>query len=485
MRLLCLLCILGCTAPSSGISSHALAVTSSITGCTVPAAIPNDGLDDRAAIQAALDTQNCAELEVGVYEIAMIVPRPPGAAGWGQIFLGHGDVLRGKGPATKLRFTGGTTSGDWYGLWVRKVSDVLITDLYIDTSALTHSNEQTHAIEISGPSDRVSIHRVWFDHPNRLRPEGTSYLGGDCLKIVGGDVIPVSAKISESWFVRCDRSGIASTGGAKSLIVDGNTFSDTGGQDVDFEASQKSSVFTITNNHTFAGPSPKGAYSMAIGTATDVIFSGNILNGRGLHLYNVDNVLISDSVINRFGQERGEPVVEMIKAVHRVTISNLQATRMVTMPGAVIRMSHHSSAYPMTIRIMNSSLRSASDAALIAGAAQDVSVINTRLERTVATPWACSPSCKMSAIDLRDGIVRTDFVTITGCTFASRWDAAVRLSGNAGTGMGAVTLGGNTAPLVTNGLYCPSTTGMAGPIVSYGNNWPVNLCPGVPVTSGQ
>lgn len=452
--------------------------------CAVPNAIPNDGLDDRAAIQVALDTQGCAELEIGTYDVKMIMPRPAGAAGWGQLFFSNGDILRGKGPGTKIKFSGGTLSGDWYGLWVRKASDVLITDVYLDTTDLRHSNEQTHIIQISGPAERVTVDRVWFNHPMRNDLNGNPARNGDCIKMLGSDLAPVSAKVESSWFVECDRSGIASTGGIRSLVINNNTFFNTGDQDVDFEASQQSSSLTVTNNHTLTGSNAQGAWSMAIGTAHDVVFSGNVLTGRGLQLYNVESAMITDSIISRNFKENGEPVIELLKAVHRITISNVQASRDIVTPGAVIHFGHHTSGYPTTIRIQNSSLFSFSDGPLIAGAAKDIQIINSRLERTKDAPWTCDTTvCESWAVDLVGGIVKTDMISVGGNVFVGKWDYAVRISGIR-LGIGAVSLYGNQAPGVPHGLYCPSPAGISGPIMSGHNTWGGPLC-GMSLTPGN
>jgi hypothetical protein len=449
--------------------------SASAATCAVPAAIPNDGQDDRAAIQAALDTQGCVELEAGVYDIAMPIPRPPGRAGLGMLQFTTGDVLRGKGPLTRLQFTGGTNSGDWYGLWVvPETNDVVIEDLYLDSTLLTHNNEQTHAIQLSGLAERITISQVWFDHPERAGR------GGDCIKIVGSNEAPVSAKIESSWFVRCDRSGVASTGGGRSLLINGNTFFDVGNQDIDIEASKPSSSVTISNNHMFVGPSPNGSYSVGITTATRVVFSNNHLFGRGVMFFNVDTASISDSTIFRTVSERGEPVIELMKAAKNITINNVLAVRAITTPGAVIRAGHHSSAYPSGIQIMNSSLRSASDAALIAvGTATDLTVSGNRLERTVGTTWAGS-----RAIEVVGTLAKTEQTLISGNMIIGQFDSAIRLKGT-GEGIGNVTMGNNSAPGAVTGLICTSSSGITGRLVSSGNNWPSTTCENLTISPGN
>jgi len=68
------------TAITLGGSIFAFQAAVQASDCAVPSApacgeslrdaIPDDGQDDRCAIQAALDTQGCAELVSGVYDIS-------------------------------------------------------------------------------------------------------------------------------------------------------------------------------------------------------------------------------------------------------------------------------------------------------------------------------------------------------------------------------------------------------------------------------
>jgi hypothetical protein len=102
----------------------------------------------------------------------------------------------------------------------------------------------------------------------------------------------------------------------------------------------------------FVGPSPKGSYSVGITTATRLVFSNNHLFGRGVMFYNVDTASISDSTIFRTVSNRGEPMIELMKAAKNITINNELAVRAITTPGAVIHAGHHSSAHPGGIQIM-------------------------------------------------------------------------------------------------------------------------------------
>ena len=156
--------------------TSAAALTSAINarGCYDPAAYgatPDDNGPDGAAIQAAIDAA--------------------GKAGGGEVCLGAGRwkldraprgsfdrfagltihyphvTLRGAGnEATTLYVEGSQKHGTfWIVTLEGGAGDNAVSDLAIDSSGALDTDEQTHAIEIKGPVDTVSISHIRFNQP--------------------------------------------------------------------------------------------------------------------------------------------------------------------------------------------------------------------------------------------------------------------------------------------------------------------------------
>jgi hypothetical protein len=119
--------------------------------CAVPSAHPDGDLDEtRIEIQKALDNQGCADLGPGVYNIGTKSgDEADGLAGITTLAMKDGRSLRGTGPRTVLKFTGKVKHGDWNGIRMSG-TNVLVSDLLIETSGLTNTSEQAHAIQVQG-----------------------------------------------------------------------------------------------------------------------------------------------------------------------------------------------------------------------------------------------------------------------------------------------------------------------------------------------
>src|SRR6185295_8033668 len=202
-------------------------------GCFDPAhfgAVPNDGVDDRPAIQAAID----AAAANGRGRVCL------GAGHWTLTHASSGSYnrfaalsihtphieLQGAGPGTVLEVAGNQASGD---LWVIAVDpgarDISIRDLTIDTSATFDNSEQFHAIEVgsgvgTGTVEDVRIDHVVFNHPGST--DGTRK--GDCLRLLGNNAASAVRRVTVigSSFTACARSGIAIQRNVFDLIIQGN-----------------------------------------------------------------------------------------------------------------------------------------------------------------------------------------------------------------------------------------------------------------------
>lgn len=199
-------------------------------GClqaTAFGAIANDGLDDRAAVQAAIDAApvgGCVELPSGQTDVM----RPPAG-------LPNPDRLSDLRTRKRIRIIGaGTTlstlslSGSSRNEGRRlleflpgsdgsSVADLTFVGVEID------SGQQTHLLQLTGIAG-FTAERLAFSLP----PVGDT-TGGDCLRAIDATDVVVS-RVS---FVMCDRSAVSLQRGNKRWRVSWMTAVGTG--DTDFE----------------------------------------------------------------------------------------------------------------------------------------------------------------------------------------------------------------------------------------------------------
>lgn len=439
------------------------------TTCTVSGATPDDGLDDLAAIQAALDNQGCAHLGPGVYNIFSPNPRNP-AHPQDIILVDTGRSFRGAGPATTLKFSGDTLHAAWFGVGVKN-ANTEVAHLTLDTAQLTNTDEQTHAIQVTGPASKVSIHHMWFYHPQR-----TGMAGGDCIKVVGYDGgQEVNLAVTDNHFALCDRSGLMVHGATYGMVASGNMFYSTGDQDIDIESGVRNSDWTITNNTMIR---PVAGLSVAINAdlTERVTFTGNVIYNGRVMTYNVRNLVFANNTIAS-GADIG-PVLYMVKLSEGINISGNYLEKTSTTDNSnVIFISHLGTGNPKDVTITGNTLKSFAPTAtpIAVSNALSVNLTGNLLD------WnpLVAPTINSQAVNVAGVTRRTESFVVSGNTFRSpgKWVVGTSNVGN-------ISITGNTStPTVgapTWGYKCQPGDG---PIVSTGNNWPAPNCT-VTITPG-
>ncbi len=451
--------------------------TSAHADCLVPAAIPNDGIDDRVAIQAAIDAHGCAFLGAGIYDIG--INPAVGMAGITTLGLKDGKSIRGVGPATVLKFAG-TAHGDWNGIRMSG-ANTLVADLLIDDSALVGTTEQTHAIQVQGSSaymDMVgittgaTIRGVWINHPVRHDSFGVEYLGGDCIRLLGEETAHVTVEITGNHLLACDRSGVAFQRGAYGVTLTGNIFYWTGDSDIDAEMTGTGigGEWTIANNVMLPGNLRWVSVALAGTLAQHVAFTGNVMMSGGFNAYNLQHAAIANNVIVYSASNAG-PVVQMIKSTEDVVFANNVIIRAAAAPaGWLLDFEPHGTGVTKRLSIIGNSLVQQTKYAMLElVSTQDVLVDGNRFHYDSIAGTA-------NGIQLNGVATFVDRALIMGNVFTGPLANAVFMQ----SGTSRTSVIGNLAdPAVVNGMLCfPSAIG----IVSVGNNWSHNAC--VAATTG-
>lgn len=288
----------GCSGNKEGYQVSHLLLASQTAECVDPRrlpvdpAIPNDGQDDRDAIQSAASDAKVLGTNVclGPHNYHVTARPGVGAADIPSIVL-DGVSLTGAGPTTRLIALGGgkragrVNASDWSLIWACG-KDVEVKDLVVDMTQRGDSEEQTHGVESRGncasvgaesvARDPVFSGLIFYDVQKQppagsaacpTAPSGTQceyggelracsqysgtayceqrpgswlvlgwYGGGDSIRLFGEPVTPViGARIANVVVKSADRSAIGLQRGVANVTIDNLTTYLVGDQAIDFE----------------------------------------------------------------------------------------------------------------------------------------------------------------------------------------------------------------------------------------------------------
>jgi hypothetical protein len=454
-------------------------------GCYAPAdfgAIPDDGIDDRVPSQQALDAASVAGGRVCFGPGRWLLSRAPaGSYNRFAALSTHGAHVEivGAGPTTVLEVSGDQGGGSTFVISIDPgARDVKVKDLTINTSGMTNTDEQTHAIAIgsgvcttglngtcSMPVEDISIEGVRFIHPNP--PSGQRK--GDCIRLLGNTVATQVryVKITGVTFATCARSGIGVQRNVNSLKVIGNHFlPNRWDQAFDGEATGGESDArlelignTFDENTTIA----QGDHSVALTSYFGAVISGNIFNGRGVKLYRTSDVILTGNTFDAT-MDSGEGVIEVGNVAARLVVGH-NIVRRRGAAGPLVRIVHHSGGTATHLTINANQLwNETAGSGIHMESAQDVSVTSNELQWQV-------PATSSFGIFLASTVHQADGVLIQGNRINGFLSAAVLLA--ARQLFESVSVVGNMARGTSTGLQCSQS--VAGlfhkPIVHASNFW--------------
>jgi len=440
--------------------------------CAAPAAIPNDGRDDRVAIQNALTAQGCAHLPAGVYDVDSIQVTPP-ARRPPMMLDAAGAELYGDGAGTVLAFRGSTGGQDWEGISMTGAGSML-HDLSLTTSAISDTVEQTHAVKLTGPATDAEIARVSFNHPIRVGEKS-----GDCVQLVGfdGGREIAGVKIRENDFAHCDRSGVAVHSGTTQLEIADNRFRDIGNTDLDFEGSGDTSDVLIRHNTFTMSPGPHGVGAIQLQLIDGARVADNVFDGRGIDVFQSDDVEIDHNTIT-LTQPTAVPVISVGKDSARAHIHDNSITREASAgAGAVISAGPHGSGTPDHLEIDGNALVQRTSFHVISSSG----LVGLYVRRN-AISYSGALADTMWGVRALGSAgttgIRTTDVRIEANTFDGALRAALATSGSL-AGVGTVDTSDNIATGATQGIFCDNFASQGrviGPITSTHDRWPAPRC---------
>lgn len=477
--------VLAAILPACQLNEPDATLSQAVGTCPSPrslGAIPDDGIDDRAALQAVLNA--CAgsivTLEAGQYEV--VTPSPRSVA---MLTLPAGTTLQGLGAQSVIRFSGDNGGRDWRGIQLGNSTLIQRLRLVTDFTPGT-TDEQTHVIRGDGPLHDVTVTDVAINHPSHQAKSG------DCIQFVGyppSDTSPDkriwNANVNHVTFERCDRSGIAVHSGLHGSPVadhlssrfDDNTFIGISDQDIDFEGSGDIDGIEIDHNTFLVPANLESNISVSIVASSNIHIHDNHLD-RGLDLYGCSQCEIDHNVVT-LALPASEPVVNLRKLSSNVVFHDETYTRAASAgAGAVLSITQKISA-PDHVTVADSQLiEHANGVPMVA-----VGIIGLQVLRdTITYDGADGLPLRIDGIVVNgssgDGSIRSTDIHVVDTEIDGPLRAAVGVSGSY-SGVGTIEMTRVHASGANQGLRCENVStgaGVTGPVTYVDNQLPPAIC---------
>jgi len=485
----------GCASPPTSRASQRS--TAECTSARSFGAIPDDGEDDRVALQAALDA--CAgavvDLEPGVYRV--VTPARPAGRPLAMLSLPDGTSLEGRSAAsTTIEFSGDNGKLDWRGFQL--ASGTALRRLKLVSSFVAGSTvEQTHVARVDGPARGVHLQDVECTHPQN----GSK--SGDCFQVVGypPDQLVWDVEVDHVDVKNAGRSGVAIHSGLRGTLrpdghwtsrIHDNHFRDVSDQPVDGEGSGGIDGLEIDHNVFDYPANIEGSASIQIQSSSRVFIHDNVMNGRGVDLYGCGGCVLEHNRIDQTAP--GFPAVQLRKQGSGVKFVDESYSRSQSSgTGAVVVVAQKLSA-PDNVAFDHVTFVQRTPAPVIStiGIA-GVDVLNSTLVydgtgympgmRVDALSFSGSgasvnPSCTDNQVPSDNPGVRTTRIRVRDNAVFGPYRSVVVVSGSyCGTGSLEVTRNVATGPL--QGLRCEGAavgSGITGPVVAKDNSIPASSC---------
>jgi hypothetical protein len=288
-------------------------------------AIPNDGQDDREALQRWIDA-GCASVNKLLYLPPgdWHVTRRPllGSTNIGSLQIAcDGLTILGAGRKSRIVMQGSGVlpasfrgPGDWWVFEIRG-KGVTIEGIAIDGSQRVNTGEQTHLVQILGPAQDTELRRLYLDLPILASPAGSVackpaetdpdfktrmcaipehgsvlckdlgdrprcslsgvtytllgwFTGGDCIRSVGELATPVDGvTVADSFAAGCSRSFIGLQRASRNFTITGNVTKRVSDQIIDQEPTGSGTIgnVLITGNRLErGGAAAQGAFAITL-----------------------------------------------------------------------------------------------------------------------------------------------------------------------------------------------------------------------------
>jgi hypothetical protein len=460
---------LGACTPAGHVVSTVSAVGEACFDPVSYGAIPNDGISDRPAMQAAADAAALASLSSGVQRVCIgagvwdCSRAPVGSYNRNACVSVHGGAVMfsGVGPATVIRLAGDQDQGDIVVLSHDPDSSGGVQDLTVDTSDAFDTSEQTHAMGTTGvcrpdhcrPITDLSYRRVVCLHPKRAGERK-----GDCIRLLGNtapgaDGSPgtgiYGVTIEDNVFKKCARSGIQPQRGVHGMVIHQNEF--WCDQPVHGEATGGSSPHenvgaeiagNVFHGAELDGTPFQGDYDIELsgppgsGPYEGIRIHGNV-GTRGIDLYRTSGAEVYETAM--FATMRGpRGVIEVGNRCDGLHVRDIVVERRGS-DGPLMRLISRSGALCSGVTVENSMLIQATHGSGIYAE----SVSDLVIDRSLFA-WSVPSGPDLSGVYVRGTVSPVTGVVVKSTWFSGPLDVAIRLAGSP-EGIGTAHIIGNMA----------------------------------------
>lgn len=429
-----------------------------------PACVPDDGIDDRACIQASLDAACAAgggtvHLTTGHWVLTRAASAP-GARDDASLWLECSDLaLEGEGPATVLMMTGDGGGADWQGVRISAsptgdpTQRVEVSNLTIASDDAFNTSVEAHLLSLQsvaaalGPISKVMIHHLVLRH--------TIAGAGDCLRMVGDGSAPISmVDIGSVTFEACPRSGVAVQRGVQDVLLHDLTLCGVGKTAVDMEPTGTGPIQRFEMHHLqiLTGGISIGGQSTVF--TTDVVLASSHVNGRVGMTY-ASRVAISDTIIDTSPAD-GNGALQ-ITASNQVVVTGSIIRRPGGTAGPAVRIVGASGTYPSRITLSGNELENDTATDVISTeSTQDMTVTGNEITGACAT---------CNGFGARATGRDSGRFVINGNRFRGPLLYSVALAGNPNNLIGASVVGNQSTGVTGAGLRCDNPLKITKPIV--------------------
>ena len=353
-------------------------------------AVVDDGKDDRAALQAAIDAATASRADVCLPAGDLHVTRrpPPGARSIPSLVLAGTDTgIRGVGDRSRLVMLDQGAEKAMRDWWVLQISGSrhVLREFAMDGTSRGITNEQTHLIQILGPADDITIDRV------RLTlPEQSISRGGDCIRMLGEATTPVhDVHIHDSRGEACARSFIAFQRYVSRVVIERVKTTAIGGGAIDMEPTGDGSIHSVVirTSDLHRGPVARGGFTVALaGTnmiaSRDVVLEDSTIEA-GIWVYNVHGAQIRRNSIYGGVKDRG--LIKVVKDSRDVVIEDNVLERS-EIEGDGVEITGHNGKWPSNVVIRNNKIKLRAPGFPIRGeSVEGIEVVGNRLTCNATT----------------------------------------------------------------------------------------------------
>jgi hypothetical protein len=443
--------VLAVAAPAAALVSYPCGPASSF------GALPDDGVDDRDALQRATNACTGQTLELdksGVYQVSTVAQLRGGVSLTLTSSL-HGAV------GASIKFVGDVGGFDWVGLEVSTTaSDVVVSDLALDGSGVTGANEHSPLIRVDGPAS-IEITRVTFRYPaDGKRGDGVSFVGYTPDKTV-------RAHLHHSVFETCARACVLFHSGTIGEI-DHNEFLDGGrAAEIDGEGSGGSRL-NIHHNHIVLGPHALSSAGIEIMADDGHEIHDNVLDGKAMLVYGCSLRVARQSRAAGSGDQRSCTLTkESPGFVSRDDVFERSAS---AGPGLVVQVAQRISS-PSAVVLDGDKLVQHTNFVLI----QSLGIVGLAVSRVSLVYDGSTPVIAWDAEGISQ---RTTGLSLMHSILTGTYSTVLLASGSR-SGVGDVTITDTTALGAAHGLVCSTPVGVTGPVTLTGNTIGLSTCGGL------